>query len=144
MSKPSTIVLELEKVVDELVSNAKELKELSTRSTSEEELSPLQGHQEKLIKKLKSVNTAITKQFKKGIGNGDGSVWARVEKKLEMFQNYNEQFISNLSVLKGLIHFEIQDIKKTRQSVAKLKAAYGPKGKGGKGSPPSKNINTVS
>ena len=122
MTQP--LLKEMESVLDALVENAESLKELSSGTIASEELAKLQATQEALIADLVKKDAKAQKLDK---AEREQPAWGRIQQKLETFATLNDAFINNLSVRKGLIQFEIQDIKKTRQSLVEMKVRYGPK-----------------
>jgi hypothetical protein len=113
---------ELETTVEALIENAKALIEVSRGSVTAEELSKLQGRQEELIAEIIKKDKAVQKL---GDGVKSESAWSRIQEKLDLFGTLNESFIQNLSIRKGLINFEIEEVRKTRKSLAHVRTRYG-------------------
>ena len=131
-----TPLVEMETVLDALVTNAESLKKLSMETVTTEELTKLQETQEGLLADLIKKDRAVQKL---GTVVHSEPAWQSIQNKLEGFSKLNETFIENLSVRKGLIQFEIQEVKKTRQSLGEMKSRYGTKPSDGK-----KRINKLS
>ncbi len=115
---------DMETTLDALVDNAKALKIISQGKVTVEELSALQGKQEELIAQLVKHDKSVQKL---GDAVKKETAWNRIQDKLQDFSKYNEEFIGNLAVRKGLIQFEIQEVKQARQSVNDMKSRYGHK-----------------
>ncbi len=120
---------QMESLLDSLVVNASELKQLSTGTVQPEELEGLQAAQEGLIADLVKQDHAVQQL---GEGAKADPCWGRIQAKMDQFSELNEAFIKNLAVRKGLIQFEIQEVKKTRQSLSDMKVRYSPKAGDGK------------
>jgi flagellar biosynthesis/type III secretory pathway chaperone len=111
MPTPEKILIEMEKVVDQVIQTAEQLKDISRRVISEEELAPLLKSQDKLVSQLKEMDEAFQKVYK---GGKVSPIRERIEKKLERFQELNSKFIENLSSSQGIIQFENGKAKKNK------------------------------
>lgn len=140
MVEKNTLLAEVQDTLKVLVDNASELLAVSKEAVSGELLEPLQATQAELVKKLQTYNKQLTKQYPKGnVAELFPKQWKAIVKKLREFETLNEKFISNLTVRKELIAFEMKDIKKQRRDLVQLKEAY--TGATGKGK--QRRINTV-
>lgn len=106
MSTEETLLLQLEKTVDELIANAQELKKVSSQVIVEEELAELQKKQQVLVKELITTEKDYQKHFHKSSEETKSPTGQRLRDKLQEFQKLNEAFINNINSSQGLIHFE--------------------------------------
>jgi hypothetical protein len=144
MLEETVTVKDFENIVTSLIKIAAKLKDVSMQEASYEVILPLQEEQEELIQKLLCAEKAFVKKNKKTIEESNKLAWTRVQKGIQMFQELNDTFVNNLMVRKELIHFDLNEIKKTRQSVAKLRGSYGKKRRKQKaGVSKNKHINTL-
>lgn len=143
MASAEVVLTQMDETLDQLIAIASELKELSKGTVVAEQLEKLQEQQEGLIAELCRLDALVHADDGQGIPKGS-KIWARVEDKMTAFSELNEAFIENVRVRKGLIQFEMQQIKKSRKAVAKMRESYtgtAPK-KGSGGRKPK--INTTS
>lgn len=140
MAKAEEQLREMESLLAELLQTARALKDVSSREISEEELMPLQDRQEELIEEIAKIDRSLARMKDKSFKETPN--WVNVQGALVKFQELNDQFIENMKVRKGLIDFDLKDVRKTRKAMAGLKESYG-RSKAPKKSPPSKSINTV-
>ena len=57
------------------------------------------------------------------------SLIEQIHQKLNVFQDLNQKFIENISVKRGLIKLELQDVEKQRRVLGNIGKAYTPKEK---------------
>lgn len=93
----------MELIVDELITNAERLKEVSQQVITKEELKPLQEKQEELVNNLVALEDALRGAL--GEKNGDEDSRKRIKQKLAQFEKLNETFIENMKSSHGLIRF---------------------------------------
>lgn len=142
MPSHTDLLSEMEQTARTLVQNAQALLEAAKGAATADELQPLQDKQNTLVEQL-----VTSDQKLRDIGANkdvEGSkAWSRIQELLEEFEKANEAFITQLSVRKGLIHFEAKQIQKSKRQLGAVKNRYvtqlPPKKKRGK-----KGINTLS
>lgn len=104
MPTPENILVEMERILDQIIITAEELKKKSMGVFSLEEISPLQKSQNDLVDKLSKLDASFQKAYK---GKNEVSpIRERFEKKLSHFQELNDSFIENLSSSSGMIQFD--------------------------------------
>jgi len=89
----------------ELVKVATQLRDMSLKVISEEELAPLQKHQESLLAQLESVDQKIRANYPHQV---NAALQEKVHQQLQAFQQLNQEFIQNLNTSHGLIQFEMR------------------------------------
>lgn len=97
----------MDQLLNELVQVATQLRDLSLKVISEEELAPLQMHQEELLAKLESVDQKIKGNYPH---ETDAAVQEKIHRQLQTFQQLNQEYIQNLNASHGLIQFELHRI----------------------------------
>ncbi|MCB1136819.1 MAG: hypothetical protein KDK78_11165 [Chlamydiia bacterium] len=122
MAAKKQLLNEMELAAAELVVVAKDLYNCSKGALAEEELNTLQSRQEELIQKLVALDASLTEA---GGVSEDEEAWGRVRDALDEFQNYNQQFISNVNVRKGLVQFDLANVRKSRRFLSEMKSTYG-------------------
>ena len=125
MTTHDDVLKELDLLLQQLVSNAKQLYKASKQAITEEILAPLQTKQEELIDAIIRTDSYLEENREKNAY--DSPLWAGIQDKLKTFQNLNNSFIENLGVRKELINFEIKDTKKRKLQLSQLKTVYGKK-----------------
>ena len=136
MSSVKKLSQEMLRVGDELVANAKELLEVSRGPNPNEKINPLQDTQEELVQTLLALDAELRELVQ---SEADlQSFWTQMHQKIDEFQALNEKFVSNLSTRKGLIRFEVNDLRRARRNLNSVKKSYArnappQKGKRGKG-----------
>ncbi len=98
-------VEQMDQLLNELVIVATQLRDLSLKVISEEELAPLQMHQEELLAKLESVDQKIKGNYPH---QTDAVVQEKIHRQLQTFQQLNQEYIQNLNASHGLIQFELR------------------------------------
>ncbi len=116
------LLSEMERVVTDLVVVAKDLHECSKGALAEEELNALQERQDTLVNELVELDAAITDEG--GVAK-QGAVWKRIRLALDEFQHFNQKFISNVNVRKGLVQFDLANVRKSRKFLADMRGSYG-------------------
>lgn len=111
MEKANDILAKMDVLLDKLVKNAEELKTISYHVISEEELAPLQLSQEQLIADLVKLDLELDAMTHHKKLEEASPVRSRIRDKLTKFQSLNQNFIDNLAKTRGLIHFELGQIK---------------------------------
>ena len=141
MSALDDTVKEMKTTIDALLANASELLELSKHVDSVDELTPLQTEQEKLITQLISLDEEVQKRAKTKAARSKLPEWDAIQAGLDKFEELNQAFITQLGIRKGIIQFEINDIKKSKKQLAAMKDSYG--ATSGKKSSGRRGINTI-
>lgn len=98
----------MDQLLVELVQVATQLRDMSLKVISEEELAPLQKHQESLLAELESIDQKVRANYPHQIETG---LQEKVHKQLQLFQQLNKEFIQNLNNSHGLIQFEMRRLK---------------------------------
>lgn len=99
---------QMDRLVVELVQVATQLRDLSLKVISEEELAPLQKHQESLLAELESVDQKMRANYPHQV---NPALQEKVHKQLQAFQLLNQEFIQNLKESHGLIQFDLKRIQ---------------------------------
>lgn len=110
---------QMHKLLDELIQCSKKLKDLSFQVISEEELDPLQKHQEELLLKIEALDQELHQHHSKEFTE---KVHAELHQKLKTFQELNKAFIENLRTSHGLIQFELRRLKEEGIDEEKMSA----------------------
>ena len=113
---------EMSKVAADLISNATTLLELSKSPDPMEEIKEYQEKQEELVEVLLALDKEIH-----GLADSEADLsgfWKDIVNKIDIFQQMNESFVSNLSIRKGLIRFEVNDLRRTRKNLNSVKKVY--------------------
>lgn len=108
MNSIQQFVDKMNHLLDDLVRTAKKLKTISERVVLEEELKPLQDHQDDLLGQLTALDRDLKTYYESKI---TPEVHAQFHKKLEEFQNLNQDFINNINGAHGLIQFDLHQKK---------------------------------
>lgn len=112
MQQLEKILIEMEKILDLLIENAKQLLELSKQVIAEEELTPLQEKQQELLTQLLEKDDAFHEACAELKTDYNSPLRNRIDEKLDHFQKLNSNFIDNITTTLGLIQFEKGKIKK--------------------------------
>lgn len=121
-SDSEKIQVEIESITKKLTANAQDLLDCSKGTISESELVALQEEQDALIATLVEQNKCLLQACQ---AEPTGARWKRIQKSLDLFQELNGKFMDNIGVRKGLIQFELKDVRKARQSLKEVRASYG-------------------
>lgn len=108
MDSSEKILVQMEKVLDQLIQIAETMQDLSSQVVSEAELVPLQRSQEKLVSQLAQLDEA----YQKSKPPHSTALRAKIQKKLSRFQALNATFINNLKGSQKLIEVEAPATKK--------------------------------
>lgn len=108
MTAPEKILLQMEETIDQLVMNAEKLNALTQQVIAQQELKGLQKKQNELIESLRSLDHEFHKAVPGSKNKAQEKIQARIDEKLQRFQNLNIAFIDNLNTNRGLIKFEIK------------------------------------
>src|SRR5262249_19126981 len=93
---------QMHQLLDQLIETAKNLRDASKRVFSEEELAPLQKHQEDVLHHLEQIDQAL---HRFGEAEIPAATHEQFHAKLIQFQELNQEFINNLNNSHGLIQF---------------------------------------
>jgi chaperonin cofactor prefoldin len=99
---------QMDHLLGELVQVATQLRDLSLKVISEEELAPLQKHQEELLSQIESVDEKIRANYPHQI---KADLQEKIHHQLESFQKLNREYIQNLDKSHGIIQFDLRRIK---------------------------------
>lgn len=91
------VLEKMESIMDELVTNAEGLKDISLEGFSEQAVAPLQQKQELLVQQLKGLEAAFEESEKEGQEQLLAKIGDRIGRKLRYFQHLNAVFIENIS-----------------------------------------------
>ncbi|BBI18272.1 hypothetical protein DB41_EY00210 [Neochlamydia sp. TUME1] len=91
------VLEKMENVLDQLVSNAEGLKDLSMEEFSEEAVTPLQQKQELLVEQLNGLEGSFEASEKEGQEEVLAKIGDRIAKKLRYFQHLNAVFVENIT-----------------------------------------------
>ena len=124
MLKEEEFLDHIQVLLDSLLKNALQLKEVSSNVVSEEELNTLQEEQESLIAELGQLGSEFKKKFNKIINELKSEKGKIIQKKVKEFQELNAIFYNNISIRKSILQTEIETLRKTQQSIAEIKKSY--------------------
>lgn len=99
MSTQHEILIEMDKILEQLVQTAERLCALSKHGFEEDELIKLQKAQEQMVNKLTTLDLAF-----KNVPSKDGSepiLRESIDQKIEEFQRLNTSFIDNIKTSHG-------------------------------------------
>jgi DNA repair exonuclease SbcCD ATPase subunit len=122
MATAKQLLKEIDQLVGELTATAERLRTVSDRAIEEAEISSLQDQQNEIIQRLSQADEAL-----KAVDSNYQKLpaWEAIQKRLEHFTDLNREFVKNLSVRKGVLNFELQDIRKTRRYLRGMDESYG-------------------
>ena len=124
MEKTVELLTKMEGVLDQLITQAQDLIDLSKSSVAPEELANMQKQQEKWVDLLQQYDADLANACEPDTQLDAFPQWNKIQKQLDYFQTLNNTFIQNLSTRKGIIQFEVNDVKKTRKSLREMKTGY--------------------
>ncbi len=102
-------------LLSELIQVATQLRDMSLQVISEEDLAPLQKRQEDLLVQLENVDQQIQTYYSNQMKSTEQE---RVHRKLQTFQQLNQEFIQNLNASHGLIQFELRRLEDEQDDFA--------------------------
>lgn len=126
MTAQADILSKMKQTAKSLVQNALHLIEAAQGAETAEEIQRLQEDQQELIDTLIDLDEALKKDKEELLESNPE--WIQVQELLNEFEKANENFISHLSVRKGLIQFEVKDLQKSKQQLNAVKDSYGKQG----------------
>lgn len=100
------ILVEMDKLLDQLIDNANELLSVSLHAIEEEELIKLQVLQEELLTILIEKDDKFYQIIADSPNARTLPLRAQIDKKLSDFQELNARFIQNITASRGIIHFK--------------------------------------
>lgn len=103
------LLLQMNTLLDQLVEVARKLRDASQHDVSEEELSPLQLQQEKLLFQLEEIDQLLKKENPSHLNSKNEE---RIYEKLEEFQSLNREFVERFKSNRGLIKFDLRQFEK--------------------------------
>lgn len=95
-------------LLNELIQVAAQLRDMSLQVIAEEDLAPLQKHQEDLLMQLENTDQQLQRSYGPQL---DGATREGFHNQLQTFQQLNQEFIQNLSASHGLIQFELRRLE---------------------------------
>ncbi|CUI17498.1 hypothetical protein PNK_1893 [Candidatus Protochlamydia naegleriophila] len=99
---------QMTQLLADLVQNAQKLRDVSLQVISEEELSPLQKHQQELLGKLEQADSSMQRYYPNQL---DSTTHQLFHNQLHAFHLLNQEFIQNLNASHGLIQFELRHLR---------------------------------
>lgn len=99
---------QMSQLLSELIQVATQLRDMSLQVISEEDLTPLQKHQENLLSQLESIDQQIQANYHHQLTT---STQEQFHNQLQIFQQLNQEFIQNLGNSHGLIQFELHRLE---------------------------------
>ncbi|WP_154017773.1 hypothetical protein [Candidatus Protochlamydia phocaeensis] len=108
MERLAQYINQMKQLFEELIQTATKLRDVSRQVISEEELAPLQAHQQDLLKELEKVDTLIQENYPNLM---DAATHHHFHDQLQRFQFLNQEFIQNLNASHGLIQFELSRLR---------------------------------
>jgi hypothetical protein len=106
MAEARKILEEMDKLLDQLTENAQQLLSVSAHAIEEEELIKLQAVQEELLAHLIEKDDRFYKIAENAPSQRSIALRARIDQKLEQFQELNARFIQNITSSRGMIQFK--------------------------------------
>lgn len=103
---------EMNKLLGELIQVATQLRDMSLQVISEEDLAPLQKHQEDLLSKIEAIDRQIQENYRHQLNS---AMHEMLHSPLQTFQQLNQEFIQNLRASHGLIQFEFHRLEETEE-----------------------------
>ncbi|MBN9377187.1 MAG: hypothetical protein BGO14_04600 [Chlamydiales bacterium 38-26] len=97
MDSAIQVLERMESVLDQLISNAEALKDISMEGFSEQAITPLQQKQELLVEQLNGLEANFEGSEKEGQEEILAKIGDRIAKKLRYFQHLNAVFIENIN-----------------------------------------------
>lgn len=120
---------QMEEIAKQLVLDAEQLKRMTLNSFTEQEIDPMQQHQEQLIARLIETDAAYRMHYGEQASHTD-HVLGRIKKLLDQFQTLNDTFVENVHRTKGVIQFE-SDRLKTMKPLDELSQRLSDRERGG-------------
>lgn len=108
MQSTKNSIKQMDKLLDELIEVARQLRDASLQVISEEQLIPLQQQQEEILSQLEQLDQNLPKGSDSEIS---ASMHQHFHQKLKEFKNLNQEFVANLGASHGLIQFELRRFK---------------------------------
>ncbi|MBA2368715.1 MAG: hypothetical protein H0V82_06795 [Candidatus Protochlamydia sp.] len=115
MKSLQELVGQMTDLLEELVKTAQELSDISRQVISEDELAPLQQHQQDVLSQIEAADSSIKTHYPNQL---DKEIKKHIHTKLHDFQLLNQEFISNLSASHGLIQFELQPVQEKEEDAS--------------------------
>lgn len=141
-NRTKELLQQMNSLLDELIALAEVMLEHSSADAKAESIEKLQDQQQGIIDKLIVSDKSLQSLLQENHNHFEHDI-ANLEKKIAAFEQANAKFIANLSIRKSLIHFELEDVRKSRSAIAKMKAAYTAKKTASKPHGGSQPINTL-
>ena len=104
MKSHESDVKQINQALNELIQVATQLRDLSLKVISEDELLPLQKRQEVLLHQLETIDQQIQRDLL------DSQSKENIHQQLQIFKKLNQEFIQNLNSSHGLIQFEMENL----------------------------------
>ena len=106
MAEARKILMEMDRLLDQLIDNAQQLLAVSLHAIEEEELTKLQSVQEELLAHLIQKDELYYKIAEASSNTRIHPLRSQIDKKLEDFQSLNMRFIQNITASRGIIQFK--------------------------------------
>jgi uncharacterized protein Yka (UPF0111/DUF47 family) len=127
-----------DELIDLILQNAEQLLRLAKKDFDENKLDELQKSQDLLIQRVIELDHGYQQLHElEESPKRHHSLIEQIHRKLDIFQDLNQKFIENVSIKRGLIKLELQDVEKQRRVLGNLSKAYTSKEK-------SKKVDTKS
>ncbi|SCA58520.1 hypothetical protein AB751O23_AD_00360 [Chlamydiales bacterium SCGC AB-751-O23] len=123
MKEAKAIISDVLKKFDKLLHNQTRLNSLSLSFSSPYPLEALQSTQETLIDEISSLRKQLSQSITETDLNKE-SLWKEVGLKVDSFQKLNKSFTDVLSVKKGLIKKELDELKNAKNALFSMKKIY--------------------
>ena len=119
MTSREELLAQIEEIATQLVAAADQLKRATLTSFTEEELDPLQQHQDQLMARLIELDAMYRMHYSEHAPQADHAS-TRIKKLLDQFQRLNDAFLDNVRRAKGVIQFESDLFRKTTRPVDEI------------------------
>ncbi len=128
MTSREELLIQMEEIASQLVVEAEQLKKLTLNSFTEQEIDPMQQHQEQLIARLIELDASYRMHYGEHASHTDPAL-ARIKAHLDKFQMLNDLFVENVRRAKGVIQFESEMFHKTTKSLDEMSQRLGEDGR---------------
>ena len=103
MASQIELYIQMEKILDQLVDNAKKMKEALLLKSAESELEEKQAHQHEILRELAELNKLLEKSAPGAKKSEIDVAKARVHERLHHFQTLNREFFDHISAHRRVI-----------------------------------------
>ncbi len=106
MTSAEEILSKMEKALDDLLANARQIVEVSLRPFSQSDLQSLQQRQQELSQQLQELDTRLNQEYPNAASESNFAAVQHMEEGLQEFQKLNNVFMDNMRKQHTIIQFE--------------------------------------